>query len=126
MERTIAEGGTEVSSSDRIRTISLLYNGAVNFMQIAKRKLEQGDSYGKDQYIRKTSAIIKELAGSLNMDAGDIALNLRRLYDFVLTSLDKAENQNDLTAIEDAEKVILILQEAWREMRQASASQEKI
>jgi flagellar protein FliS len=126
MERTIAEGGTEVSSSDRIRTISLLYNGAVNFMQVAKRKLEQGDSYGKDQYIRKTSAIIKELAGSLNMDAGDIALNLRRLYDFVLTSLDKAENQNDLTAIEDAEKVILILQEAWREMRQASASQEKI
>ena len=119
MERTIVEKETEVSSSDRIKTISLLYDGALNSMKIAKKKLEQGDSYGKDQYIKKTSAIIRELAGSLNMDAGDIAQNLRRLYDFVLNSLVKAENQNDLTSIEDAEKVLMILRDAWKEIQQA-------
>ena len=116
MERTIVEKGTEVSSSDRIKTISLLYDGALNFMNIAKNKLEQGDSYGKDQYIKKTSAIIRELAGSLNMDAGEISQNLRRLYDFVLNSLVKAENQNDIMAIDDAEKVIVILRDAWKEI----------
>lgn len=119
MERVIAEKGTEVSSSDRIRTISLLYDGALNFLQIAKRKLERGDLYGKDQHIRKTAAIIKELAGSLTMDAGEIAQNLRRLYDFVLTSLHQAENQNDIASIEDAEKVIGILREAWKEIEAA-------
>lgn len=119
MERTIAEEETDVSNSDRIKTISLLYDGALNFLQIAKKKLEQGDSYGKGQYLKKTSAIIKELAGSLNMEAGDIAQNLRRLYDFVLNSLVQAENQNDLAAIEDAEKVIVILRDAWKEIPQA-------
>jgi flagellar protein FliS len=119
MERTTMEKGTEVSSLDRIRTISLLYDGALNFLQIAKKKLEQGDSYGKDQYIKKTSAIIKELAGSLNMDAGDIAQNLKRLYDFALNSLIKAEKQNDLIAIGDAEKVVGILREAWKELEEA-------
>jgi len=119
MERTITEEGTGVSSSDRIKTISLLYEGALNFLQIAKKKLEQGDSYGKDQYIKKTSAIIRELADSLNMDAGEIAQNLRRLYDFVFNSLVKAENHNDLVAIEDAEKVIVILRDAWKEIPQA-------
>jgi flagellar protein FliS len=94
----------------------------VNFMQIAKRKLAQGDSYGKDQYVRKTAAIIKELAGSLNMEAGDVAQNLRRLYEFVLDSLIKAEKQNDLTAIEDAEKVIGILREAWKEIEPAGGA----
>ena len=126
MEKTIIEKETEAGSSDRIKTISLLYDGALNFLKIAKKKLEQGDSYGKDQYIKKTTAIIRELAGSLNMDAGEIAQNLRRLYDFVLNSLVKAEKQNDLKAIEDAEKVIVILRDAWKEMRQASAGREKI
>ncbi len=120
MERTIAEEGTDVSSSDRIKTISLLYEGALNFLQIAKKKLEQGDSYGKDQYIKKTSAIIRELAGSLKMDGGDIAQNLRRLYDFVLNSLFRAEELNDITAIEDAEKIIGILRDGWKEMEQKS------
>jgi flagellar protein FliS len=116
MEKTIIEKETEAGTSDRIKTISLLYDGALNFIKIAKKKLEQGDSYGKDQYIKKTSAIIRELAGSLNMDAGEISQNLRRLYDFVLNSLVKAENQNDIVAIEDAEKVIVILRDAWKEI----------
>jgi len=122
MEKTTLENGTASSASGKITTVSLLYDGALNFLEIAKRKLEQGDSYGKDQYIRKTSAIIKELAISLTMDAGEIARNLRRLYDFVLTSLHQAENQNDITSIDDAEKVIGILREAWKEIEAAGGS----
>jgi len=121
MEKTIIEKETEAGIADRIKTISLLYDGALNFLKIAKKKLEQGDSYGKDQYIKKTTAIIRELAGSLNMDAGEIADNLRRLYDFVLNSLLMAEQQKDIVAIEGAERVIVILRDAWKEIEKGSA-----
>jgi flagellar protein FliS len=122
MGKNIIEEETELSAADKIKTISLLYDGTLNFLQIAKKKLEQGDLYGKDQHIKKTEAIIRELAGSLKMDGGNIAQNLRRLYDFVLNSLSRAEKQNDLTAIEDAEKVVVILRDAWREMQETGSN----
>ncbi|MBI5057043.1 MAG: flagellar export chaperone FliS [Nitrospirae bacterium] len=116
MEKTVIEKETEAGISGRIKTISLLYDGALNFLKIAKKKMEQGDSYGAEQYIKKTSAIIRELAGSLNMEGGEIALNLKRLYDFVLNSLLLAEQQKDIVAIEGAERVIMILRDAWKEI----------
>jgi len=122
MEKTTLENGTEFSASDRIKTVSLLYDGALNFLQIAKRKLEQGDLYGKDQHIRKTSAIIRELNSSLDMNGGDISQNLRRLYDFVMNSLIRAEKQNDQTGIGEAETVLRMLREAWSEIEQKGES----
>lgn len=107
-----------VNELDRIKTISMLYEGASNFTKIAKKKMEVGDSTGRSHYIKKTSAIINELSGSLNMDTGEIAQNLRRLYDFVLRSLVTAETENDVTALGDAEKVIGILESAWKEMQE--------
>ncbi len=108
----------DVNELNRIKTISMLYEGASNFTKVARKKMEVGDSTGKSHYIRKTSAIIKELSGSLNMDTGEISRNLRRLYDFVLRSLVTAETQNDLKALSDAEKVIEILESAWKEMQE--------
>ena len=116
MENTLNQQ-TEKEISDRVQIISMLYDGACNFTKIARKKMEVGDSTGRSHYIKKTSAIIKELSGSLAMDSGEIAQNLRRLYDFVIRSLVTAETENDLKALSDAEKVIEILRDAWREMQ---------
>jgi len=116
MENTLNQQ-TEKEISDRVQIISMLYDGACNFTKIARKKMEVGDSTGRSHYIKKTSAIIKELSGSLTMDSGEIAQNLRRLYDFVIRSLVTAETENDLKALSDAEKVIEILRDAWREMQ---------
>ncbi len=64
---------------------------------------------------------MKELLNSLNMDGGEVAQNLSKLYNFILDNLLKADMQNDLKAIEDAEKVIEILRDAWNEIQQAQA-----
>jgi len=116
MENTLNQQ-TEKEISDRVQIISMLYDGACNFTKVARKKMEVGDSTGRSHYIKKTSAIIKELSGSLTMDSGEIAQNLRRLYDFVIRSLVTAETENDLKALSDAEKVIEILRDAWREMQ---------
>ena len=114
------QGSPDVNELNRIKTISMLYEGASNFTKIARKKMEVGDSTGQSHYIRKTSAIINELSGSLNMDSGEIAQNLRKLYDFVIRSLVTAETENNLKALSDAEKVIEILESAWKEMQEAN------
>ncbi len=121
MEEMALNKQTEVSDSDKVNIITMLYDGAVNFTRTAKEKVETGDSAGKTLYIRKSSAIVKELLNSLNMDGGEVAQNLSKLYNFILDNLLKADMQNDLKAIEDAEKVIEILRDAWNEIQQAQA-----
>jgi flagellar protein FliS len=120
MQTAALDQQTEVKVSDRVQIVTMLYDGAINFIRKAKEKLEVGDTMGKTHFIKKTSAIVKELANSLNMDGGEIAINLRNLYDFVLESLIKAEINNNVDALNDAEKVMEILRSSWKEMQEAS------
>ncbi len=120
MQTAALDQQTEVKVSDRVQIVTMLYDGAINFIRKAKEKLEVGDTMGKTHFIKKTSAIVKELANSLNMDGGEIAINLRNLYDFVLESLIKAEINNNVDALNDAEKVMEILRGSWKEMQEAS------
>ncbi|MBI4683351.1 MAG: flagellar export chaperone FliS [Nitrospirae bacterium] len=117
MEGLALGNQVETKVNDRVKIIAMLYDGAINFINIAKDKLVIGDSIGKTHYINKTTAIVKELSKSINIEGGEIALNLRNLYDFVLESLIKAEVHNNLDALNDAEKVIEILRSAWKEMQ---------
>lgn len=107
---------TEVNTSDSVRIISLLYDGAINFIKIAKSRMGQGDIPGKGLYIGKATAIMGELSTSLNMDAGEIAKNLRRLYDYVLDRLLYANLKNDLEAFDDAERILEVLRGAWKDI----------
>jgi len=111
---------TEVKVSDRVQIVTMLYDGAINFIGKAKEKMEVGDTLGKTDFIKKTSAIVRELANSLNMDGGEIAINLKNLYDFVLESLIKAEINNSMDALNDAEKVMEILRGSWKEMQEVN------
>ncbi len=119
MEGVALNHQTETNAADGVRIVAMLYDGAINFIRKAKEKLEIGDSLGKSHYIKKTTAIVKELSGSLNMEGGEIAVNLRNLYDFVLESLIRADVNNNLNALHDAEKVVEILRSAWKEMQEA-------
>lgn len=120
MEGAVISNQTGTSTSDNVRVISMLYDGAIKFITIAKKKMETGDSTGKSIYIEKTSAIVKEMSNSLNMDGGELAQNLKDLYAFVLNCLSKAKTQNDLQAIDDAARVLDILKNAWKEMQDAA------
>ncbi len=107
---------TEVNTSDNVRVVSLLYDGAINFIRIARKRMEHGDIAGKGLYIGKATAIVAELSSSLNMDSGEIAKNLNRLYDYILDRLLYANMRNDLRAFDDVEKVLEVLRGAWKDI----------
>jgi flagellar protein FliS len=120
MEGTAVNHQGEASVSDRVQVVAMLYDGAINFIGKAREKVETGDSVGRTHFISKTSAIVNELSNSVNMDGGEIAANLRKLYGFVLESLIKADANNNLEALHDAEKVMETLRSSWQEMLEVS------
>ena len=106
-----------VDTSDNVRLVSLLFDGAINFIKVARGKMEERDIAGKGLNIGKATAIVGELTSSLNMvEGGEIARNLRLLYDFVLDRLLKATLKNDVSALNEAERVLETLRGGWKEM----------
>jgi flagellar protein FliS len=47
---------------------------------------------------------------------GELSRNLRNLYEFVLRRLLHSNLNNDIKALEDAERVVAIIRDAWKEM----------
>jgi len=60
----------EVNTSDRVKVISMLYDGAINFIKVARKRMELGDIAGKGLYIGKASSVVGELLSTLNMEEG--------------------------------------------------------
>jgi len=55
---------------------------------------------------------------------GEISMNLRSLYAYVLQRLLYANLNNDLNALEDAEKVIGTIKDGWKEMMKGLKQQQ--
>jgi flagellar protein FliS len=106
---------TTVSTQSRGRLVVLLYDGAIKFLAQAKKALEAGDHVRKGEFINKALAIINELDSCLDMEnGGDIALNLRRLYHFMLRHLGEANAERDPQRIQDVIDCLRDLNEGWQ------------
>lgn len=122
MQQIMEYQNTEIKTSDNVKIISLLYDGAISFIKIAKQRLQEGDIAAKGLYVGKATAVVSELATSLNMEAGgEISVNLRRLYDFILDRLLYANMSNDEEAFDHVEGVLEILRNAWRQIEKNSS-----
>lgn len=78
----------DTTTADPARIVVLLYDGAIRFLQQAREGLDQGDGGVFAHRLSRAHAIIAELSGALNREVGgEIALNLGRLYDFMLLHL---------------------------------------
>ena len=123
MQKFDAYQKSTFDTSGNVRIVSLLFDGAINFIKLGRVKMGERDIAGKGLYIGKATALVGELTSSLNMEeGGEIARNLRRLYDFVLDRLLKANLKNDAVALDEAEKVLQELREGWKGMERGQAA----
>jgi len=106
---------TQVTTVDKGRLIVLLYEGAIKFLREAVQAQNEGDIPAKANYINRALDIIGELSQSLNMqDGGDIAFNLKRIYQFWTDHLLKAKITRDSPAMDDVIEMMSSLIEAWQ------------
>jgi flagellar protein FliS len=108
---------TVITSTDRVQIILMLYDGILNHIKIAKQKVARGDTMSKGTHLSKATLIVTELSSVLDMEkGGEISANLRSLYTYVLQRLLYANLNNDVEALEEAERIIGTIKDGWKEM----------
>jgi flagellar protein FliS len=103
------------------KLVLMLFDGYLRFTSAAKNAWTEEDMVKKNEGINnnliRAQNIVTELQSSLDMSVpGDLPGTLYRLYDYVLTNLQQANLSKDIQKVEEADKVISELREAWAEM----------
>lgn len=104
----------EIEGATKGKLVLLLYDGAIKFLKLANRYIELKDIPNAHKHIIKAENIIYELMSTLNMDAGEIAENLLKLYDFMVWQLIEANMEKDSNKINSVIKLLTNLREGWK------------
>jgi len=106
---------TTVTTQNKGRLIVMLYDGAIKFLRQAIRDLEVNDYEAKGRNIGKAQDIIIELNTVLDMDAGgEVAQNLRGLYNFMNRHLSQANVKRDPQMLREVISLLEELNQSWR------------
>jgi flagellar protein FliS len=96
------------------RLIQLLMEGFMARINSAKGAIEHGDFEGKSMYISKAIGIVGGLNEAVDLDkGGDLAQNLRQLYDYMGTRLLIASAKNDVAILDECQSLMRDIKEAW-------------
>jgi flagellar protein FliS len=104
-----------ISNAHNHHLIVVLYEHAIGFLQRAIRDMQEGNFVSQARNIRKARQIIDELNFVLDMDAGgDVAKNLRAIYNFMIQHLSKADKDCDLGLIQEVISQLEQLNDSWK------------
>ncbi len=101
--------------------VLMLYEGAIRFLERAEAGFQLEDPVEFNTTINdnilRAQDIVRELDFSLNVEAGgELAVQLRRLYDYFDRTLLEANLRKDPTGIAEVIKRITVLRDAWETM----------
>lgn len=101
-------------TSNKVRLVSMLCDGVIGFNNKAKRAIEEGDIETRVLNINKSLAIVSELSNALDMEAGgEVAVNLARLYDYMIERLSEANIKNSAFPLNDVSEIMKELKAGW-------------
>lgn len=108
-----------VESADAHRLILMLFEGALVAIARAKGAMRAGDLRVKGESVSKAIQIVElGLKASLDEKAGgELALQLRSLYDFIAERLLFASMRNEPDGLEQAAGLLGQLKGAWEDIR---------
>ena len=109
------ENLVNVASSEQL--VIMLVDGAVKYTKVARLALERGDKERAHKELLRVQGIYVELISSLDSNAGDFAINLLNIYDFIRTKLMEANIKKDIKIIDEIMPVIEDVRDMWHEVK---------
>ncbi|WP_457568575.1 flagellar export chaperone FliS [Desulfurobacterium sp.] len=107
----------DVETATPLKQLIMLYEKAILCMFVAAEAIENGDVKTKINNILRAHDIVRVLNASLDMErGGEIARNLRSLYDFIEESLLKVNASNDVDLLKKLIDIMSELKGAWEEL----------
>jgi flagellar protein FliS len=104
----------QAHTADRGELVVMLYEGAIKFLGRASIALEARNIQETHNNLIRSQNIIIELMNSLNMEAGDIAHNLFRIYEYMYFRLVQANCKKEPSGIEEVTGLLRELLPAWQ------------
>lgn len=86
---------TAVETASPEKLLIMLYNGALRFLHKGEKALLEESYEEANENLIRALDIVAELNATLNMEAGDIAVNLRDLYNFYAREILSANIKRD-------------------------------
>jgi flagellar protein FliS len=101
----------------------MLYDGAIRFLEEAGNAMDARDMVTKARAVSKAMAIISELQGTLNLEAGgEVAAQLDALYMHFTTRIIEANVQRDRRPLDEVIALLRPLRDAWSQIASSTAS----
>jgi len=105
---------TDVQAASPHRLVSMLFDGVFDAMSQALGAIASGNTEVKNRAISRAVRILDEgLKSALNMEAGPLAADLRELYAYVCMRLTQANLHADPALIEECQRILSPIREAW-------------
>ncbi|MBI4891087.1 MAG: flagellar export chaperone FliS [Acidobacteria bacterium] len=110
-----------ILEAEPIELVAMLYSGLRESISKARDHFRRGEIRERAAAISRALEILAELASSLDRDrGGSLATQLAVLYDFAAMRLQEANARQEPGLLDEAERVIAPLEEAWRELRRST------
>ena len=106
---------SQVETSSPGQLVILLYQGCLRFTQRGRLALEAQDFEASRTNLMRAQDIVAELMGGLNLEVGEIAGNLLRLYEYMYQRLVIANVKREPAAALEVEEMVRSLLPAWEE-----------
>lgn len=105
---------TQLTDADPHRLIQMLMDGGLSRLAQAKGAMQYGQLAAKGELIGKAIGIIGGLRDGLNFEqGGEIAVNLDRLYEYMMSRLVKANRDNDVALIDEVAGLLRNVKSGW-------------
>jgi flagellar protein FliS len=113
---------TQILTASEIQVVILLYDGALQALQLAREGILKNDYADKARFLGRAIAIVSELSDVLDMERGkDIALSLRRLYEYMLHEMTQANLRHNVRHLDGPIRCLSTLREGWHAVAQQGA-----
>jgi len=104
----------QVSDASPHRLIQMLMEGGLSRLAQAKGVMLHGQHAAKGELISKAIGIIGGLRESLDLQqGGEIAANLDRLYEYMVSRLVEANIGNDVAIIDEVAELLRNVKSGW-------------
>ena len=116
---------TSITDADPHKLIQLLYNAAIERINMAKARMQAKDYAGKGQLIGKAIEIIGGLRSFLDFEkGGELSAQLEALYDYMERTLLQATAANDVEKLDEVLSLLRSVKEGWDGIRQEVVGQQ--
>ncbi len=109
-----------VNYASKEQLLLMLLDGAVKFAKMARQAILDKDIKKSHENLVKTQDIFTELMITLDQNAGEWAVNMYKIYEFIKERLFQANIKKDVKIIDEVMPLIEEVRDTWQEAYEVS------